>query len=782
MAKKNKELSPNKQQIYDFFQKNTQKPWHLQELQKQFKLKQRNALKDALEELVSEGKIIRTRRRTFGLPKEMNLIIGRLQITAGDYGFVIPEDSTIKDLFIAASNLAGAWDGDKVVAKVLNGKKNSERISGEILRVLERKHNTIIGTLEYSKGYAILRPDSNKIRERILLLPDSVGKLAAGSRLVAEMVWPEESNESQPFARVVEDLGKNIDPKVETRAVIVKYGLKDNFDQKTLEEVKAIPLAVDQSMLAGRSDLRKINCFTIDGADAKDFDDAISVERIKSSGKHGILRLGIHIADVSYYVAEGTSLDKEAKERATSVYLPNKVLPMLPEELSNGICSLKEAEDRLTLSVLIDISRSAEIKAVKFKETVINSKARLTYEQVENFAEGGRLPQGKRKLERDIALLIKLTQSLRKNRLSSGALDFNLDEARVEIDDDGKLQIKPIKANKARQLIEELMLLANKYVAREMTKLEIPALFRVHESPSFEKLQILQKALAKLGYLIDPENLAGDDLQKILQSVAGKSEAQLVNTLILRSLKQAHYDAKDLGHFGLAFENYLHFTSPIRRYPDLVVHRIIRAMLQHRLSPTIKERWRSDFPELGKYVSERERNAESAERDLSRFYQALWAKEHVAEKFDGLISGVTNFGVFVTLTNGVEGLIHISNLDDDYYEYLADSMMLIGRHNKHKFILGNKLEVKIAQSNPVQRQVDLLPAYMDMKHFENRIETKQANKKQITKEAKAKETKVTTKQKSASVKKKKPSSGTKRKEPAKPKPKKKRKRLVFGKK
>ena len=779
-------MAKNKQEntvdtIYEFFKNNSHKPWHVQELQKRLKLKERSELKKSLDSLVTQGKLIRTRRRTYGLPQEMNLTIGKLQITAGGYGFVIPEDSK-KDLFIPATALSGAWDGDKVVARANPSQKQNDRISGKIVRVLERKHSLVIGTLEYSKGYAILRPDSSKLRERILLEPESVGQLEAGVRIVAQMIWPEESDEKDPFAKVIEVLGNKIDPEIETKAVIIKYGLKDEFDPETKAEVKAIPSKIRET-IAGRTDLRKLNSFTIDGEDAKDFDDAISVERIKSSGSYGTVRIGIHIADVSYYVSEGTSLDKEALERATSVYLPNKVLPMLPEELSNGICSLKENEDRLTLSVMVDMKRSGEIVAVKFKETAINSKARLSYQQVEDFSEGGRLPQGKRKLERDIKLLLKLTQILRKNRLSHGALDFNLSEARVEIDDEGNLHIKPIKSSKARQLIEELMLLANKHVARELGKREIPALFRVHESPSLERLQSLEKALAKLGYKIDPEHLSSQDLQNILAQVVGKKEAQLVNSLILRSLKQANYRATDLGHFGLGFANYLHFTSPIRRYPDLVVHRVMKTLLQHRLSPTLKERWRSDFPELGKYVSEKERNAEAAERDLSKFYHALWAKENVGNKFTGIISGVANFGVFVTLPNGVEGLIHISNLDDDYYIFIEDAMMLAGKHSNRKFVLGSKLDIKIAYSNPVQRQVDLLPAYMDINSFKakdngsRRSSSASTNSKKSATKTNGKTRKPT--KAIAKPEKKPPTSKNKKKKPAKT-TKKKRKRLIFG--
>ncbi len=708
----------SKDQLYDFFKQHPEKPWHLQELQNRLKLSTRSPLRQVLTDLIDEGKLIRTRRRTYGLPQEMNLVLGRLQITSGGYGFVLSEKEGEKDLFIPVDALAGAWDGDRVVARP-NSSRDNGRVSGEIVRVLKRKHDRVVGTLEYSQGYAILRPDSTKLRERVLLLPDSVGKLPAGSRIVGKMAWPETTGERDPFAEVEEVLGGEADPETETRAVVIKYSLKDAFDDSTLKEAEAVPPTVTGEMMAGRTDLRGVNTFTVDGVDAKDFDDAISLERLDGRGPKGLLRVGVHIADVSYYVAEGTSLDREALERATSVYLPGKVLPMLPEQLSNGICSLVEGEPRLALSALVDISRDGEVKSVKFKETVIQSDARLTYDQVQMFVNGDdRLPQGKRKLERDLKVLVDLTQNLRQKRLEGGALDFDFTEAKVDVTEEGALELTPVKSNAARQLIEELMLLANRLVAQELSKRDIPALYRVHEDPSDEKILNLQRSLGRLGYVFEKAEASPQDLQDIIKKAAGKPEAQLVNTLLLRSLKQARYSADNLGHFGLAFDYYLHFTSPIRRYPDLVVHRVLRAMLQRRLSPTLKERLKSDFPALAEHTSERERTAEDAERDLTRYYHARWAKDHVGENFGGVISGVTNFGVFVALPNAVEGLIHVSQLDDDYYVYLEDSLMLLGKHSRRKFRLGDRLEVKILASNPVQRQIDLIPGYMELPEAE----------------------------------------------------------------
>ena len=721
----------DRDELFRFFVDHPERPWHIQDVQKHLKLSDRAELGQLLGGLVASGMLIRTRRRTYGLPKEMNLKPGRLQVTSGGYGFVILDEGG-KDLFVPADGLAGAWDGDRVMVRPNPLRGDNGRPGGEVVRILERRHNRVGGTLEYARGYAILRPDSPRLHERILLVPESVGQLEAGTRLIARMVWPEDSGERDPFGEVAEVLGRGEDPELETRAVIVKYDLKDAFDPDTLAEASAVPPTVTGEMMGGRTDYRHINTVTIDGEDAKDFDDAISVERLTGRGKDGLLRIGVHIADVSYYVAEGTSLDREARERATSTYLPGKVLPMLPEQLSNGICSLVEGEPRLALSALIDLTRAGEVRAVRFRETVIESDARLSYRQVQDFVDGGRLPKGKRRLEGDIRLLIKLTQNLRRSRQAQGALDFDLAETRVDVDTGGALHITPVRSNAARQLIEELMLLANRLVAQELNERDVPTLYRVHEGLNPERIQALQKGLGGLGYIVDLEHLEPQDLQRILIEAAGKPEAQLVNTLLLRSLKQARYSPDNLGHYGLAFENYLHFTSPIRRYPDLVVHRVLKAVLQHRLSPTLKERLRADFPDLAEQSSRRERLAEEAERDLTRYFHAWWAAEHRGETFDGVVSGVTNFGIFVSLPNAVEGLIHISHLDDDYYLFREASLTLIGRNTRKRYRLGDRLEVTISQSNPTARQVDLLLGRAELPRVETgEAETAQPRPKSL---------------------------------------------------
>ncbi|WP_245576143.1 ribonuclease R [Deinococcus murrayi] len=698
------------------------RPIHVRDLERTFtrqmldRLGGWRDLEALLDDLTRSGTVIRTRKRTYGLPEAMNLVRGRFQASAAGFGFVVP-DSGGEDFYVAPEHTLEAWNGDIVFVRMEGrgdggrggGPRRGQRGDGNprasVVRIVQRAYKQLVGTLEFSKGHPILKPDDHRARHRILLLPQGIEELHSGARVVAELYWPEQTGEDEVFGQVTRVLGEQDDPATETEAVIVKYGLRGEFPADVLEQANAIPTQIPPEALVGRLDLREFNIFTVDGRDAKDFDDAIHIQPTPE----GTFVVGIHIADVSHYVTEGSPLDKEAYARATSVYLPGRVLPMLPEHLSNGVCSLVPFEDRLTLTALVELSAEGDILRVQLAPSVINSKARLTYDEVQAYSEAtATLPEHARHLEGDLHLLLKMTSKLRQKRLREGSLDFKLREVKVDVGPGGRMELIPIREETARGMIEDLMLLANKVVAHELLQREIPALFRIHEEPTLQKFQEATNALARLGLSFPGGEPTPQAYQAVLKGVRGTGRESVVNTLLLRSMQQAKYAGENLGHFGLAFDEYLHFTSPIRRYPDLLVHRVLKGMLtgELRANSRAANELRARLPGMGEHTSERERAAAEAERDLTKYYQAKWAQEHLGESFPGHVSGVVASGLFVALENGVEGKLHISHLDDDYYIYLEDAQMLRGRSNGRIFRLGDPITVTISQVNPLARQID----------------------------------------------------------------------------
>ena len=683
------------------------RPMHVRDLERQLprgvreRLDQAGGIEDLLEGLVSGGELIRTRKRTYGLPEAMNLVRARFQASASGFGFAIPEAGG-DDYYVAQGATMEAWNGDTVLARPEGQARRGESPRATVVRILARAQQQLVGTLEFSKGYAILKADDSRARHRVLLLPGGTENVPAGARVVAQLFWPESTGEDEVFGRITRVLGETDDPETETQAVIVKYGLQAEFSPEALHEAQAIPAQIPAQALSGRLDLRDYHIFTVDGRDAKDFDDAIHIQ----GAPGGNFVVGVHIADVSHYVRAGSALDHEAYARATSVYLPGHVLPMLPEHLSNGVCSLVSGEDRLTLSALMEVSAEGDVVSVQLMPSVIRSQARLTYDEVQAYSEAtATLPDHARKVEGDLHLLLKLTSRMRQKRLREGSLDFKLREVKVDVDQEGNLQLIPIREETARGMIEDLMLLANKTVARYMLEKNAPALYRVHEEPTLGRFGEVSAALARMGIVLGEEPTP-QAYQEALKRVRGTPQETAVNTLLLRSLKQARYSAENLGHFGLAFEEYLHFTSPIRRYPDLIVHRALRATLSGEGQGQLMQELRAELPAMGEHTSERERAAAEAERDLTKYYQAKWAQAHLGERFTGFVSGVTSFGLFVSLENGVEGLLHISNLDDDYYVFLEDALMLRGRSGGRSYRMGDPVNITIAQVNPLGRQID----------------------------------------------------------------------------
>ncbi|GHF62164.1 ribonuclease R [Deinococcus metalli] len=699
------------------------RPLHVRDLERTFTRQMLDRIGDwrdlerMLDELTEDGQVIRTRKKTYGLPEAMSLVRGRFQASAAGFGFVVP-DSGGDDFYIPAEQTLEAWNGDIVLVRMegrgdtgnrggpRRGQKGDGSPRASVVRIVQRAYTQLVGTLEFHHGHPILKPDDHRARHRILVLPEGLEGLEAGARVVTELYWPESTGEDEVFGQVVRVLGAEDDPVTETEAVIVKFGLRGAFPPEVEAQANAIPAQIPEEALVGRLDLRSFNIFTVDGRDAKDFDDAIHIQPTPE----GNFVVGVHIADVSHYVQAGTPLDEEAYARATSVYLPGRVLPMLPEHLSNGVCSLVPNEDRLTMTALVELSAEGEILKVQLAPSVINSKARLTYDEVQAYSEAtATLPEHARMLEGDLHLLLKITTKLRQKRLREGSLDFKLREVKVDVGPDGRMELIPIREETARGMIEDLMLLANKVVARELIERSVPALFRIHEEPTLQRFQDVTNAIGRLGFSFPGGEPTPQAYQAVLKQVRGTNRESVVNTLLLRSMQQAKYAAENLGHFGLAFGEYLHFTSPIRRYPDLLVHRVLRGVLGGELragSRAVAE-LRAQLPGMADHTSARERTAAEAERDLTKYYQCKWAQEHTGESFPGTVSGVTASGLYVALENGVEGKLHISHLDDDYYVYLEDAQILRGRSKGRSYRLGDGVNVTIQAVKPLARQIDL---------------------------------------------------------------------------
>ncbi|GAA4017789.1 ribonuclease R [Deinococcus rubellus] len=698
------------------------RPVHVRDFERTFtrqgreKLGVRRDLAGLLEDLTRSGDVIRTRRHTYGLPEAMNLVRGRFQASSGGFGFVIP-DSGGDDFYIREGETLEAWNGDIVLIRPEGSSGGTERYNergrsgnrrndsprAAVVRIVNRAYSQLVGSLDHQQTYAFLKPDDHRARHRIMLMPGGTEGLPNGARVVTQLFWPEHTGEDEVYGEIVRVLGHEDDPATETQAVIVKYGLRDEFPPEVLHEADTIPTRLPDDALSGRLDLRDYHIFTVDGSDSKDFDDAIHIQ----ATPEGTFVVGVHIADVSHYVSPGTALDDEAYARATSVYLPGKVLPMLPEHLSNGVCSLVPGEDRLTMSAMMELSGDGEILSTTFTPSVIRSKARLTYDEVQAYSEAVATLQGDaRVLEGDLHLLLKITAKLRQKRLREGSLDFKLREVKVDVDKNGHMQLIPIREETARGMIEDLMLLANKAVAHFLLEKNVPTLFRIHEEPTLARFQDVTGAIGRMGLSFPGGQPTPQAYQAVLKAVRGTGQESAVNTLLLRSMQQAKYAGENLGHFGLAFAEYLHFTSPIRRYPDLLVHRALKAALSGPVSDRVRAELGTPLTEQGHHTSERERTASDAERDLTKYYQAKWAQEHLGESFEGRVSGVIASGLFVSLENGVEGRLHISNLGDDYYFYIEDASILKGRTNGRIYRIGESLDVTISGVNPLARQID----------------------------------------------------------------------------
>lgn len=701
-----------KEKIIVFMEDNSYSPLNAEELIGKMKIKGTDLTSfwTALEELENNGNIIKTRYKTYGLPTRMGLVVGRLQLTAKGFGFVIPDNKGDKpDVFIPPSALSGAMNNDRVMAR-LSGFRDADRPEGEIIRIIIHANTKVVGTFVPDKEFGFVVPDDKRIGRDIYIAKNNFHGARAHQKVVAEIiVWPE--NRRSAEGKVVEILGNVGDVGLEILSIIKQNDLPLEFPSEVMQAANKVPEKIKSSELKERLDRRDYTIITVDGEDAKDLDDAVYAEK---RGRDFFL--GVYIADVSYYVKAKSVIDKEAFDRGTSVYLVDRVLPMLPVALSNGICSLNEGVDRLTMSCEMVIDGSTGlVKEYKIRPAVICTDHRMTYTSVRKILVDADVEEETKYA--DVVPMLhtmeELCHILSAKRHKRGAIDFDLPEQKVILDEEKKpIEIRQRERSIAEQIIEEFMLAANETVAEHMSKQKWPFIYRVHALPDKTKMNDLARLLRTFSINMKVEDeMQPIDIQEALAQIAGKPEERLVSTVALRSLKQAVYQTENLGHFGLAAKYYTHFTSPIRRYPDLIVHRLLRKWLAN---PTLSDKQKGSLEQeletIALNSSVRERGAAEAERATVDLKKVEYMAGFVGEEFKGTISGVTSFGMFVELENGVEGLVHISSLTDDYYEYVEDKYSLVGEHLRKVYRLGDEVTIEVLQVNIPDRIVDFIMA------------------------------------------------------------------------
>ena len=660
-------------------------------------------LLNILDELISEGLIIRTKKKRYAAAVNMGFVKGKYVGTERGFGFVLTDGG--EDVFIPPDASNGALHGDIVLAKITMNATQSRRQEGAVVSVLSRSEKVLVGTFEKcgSAGFVVL--DDKKMGTDIYI-PEGEDKGASGGDKVIVTIINFDTKKRNPEGRITEVLGNRLDVGVDILSIIRQHGIREDFPKKVRAEAALVASYDINEEKENRADFTDRLIFTIDGEDAKDLDDAVEIEKLEN----GNFRLGVHIADVGHYVPRGSLLDKEAFLRGTSVYLVDRVIPMLPVELSNGICSLSQGEERLTMSVIMEIDDSGKVVSHEIIKSVICSKARMTYKDVSAIIDGDdKLREKYDYLTESIMLMRELKDILRKKRTRRGGIDFDFPEAKIKLDDSGRpIDIVKYELGESNHIIEEFMLVCNETVAEEMFFKEMPFVYRVHEEPDEDKLKDFASFVSDFGHFIKrPQGkVHPKEFQKLLDKIKGTPYERIISTVMLRSLMKARYSAENLGHFGLAARHYCHFTSPIRRYPDLVIHRIIADNLNGN---------ETDYEELLRFCvnaaensSEREISAMEAERDTDDLKKAEYMAERLGEVYTGIISSVTSFGMFVELENTVEGLVRMSDLDDDYYIYDEKKRQLIGEHTHKTYKIGDEVSIMVARADKETRQIDFV--------------------------------------------------------------------------
>jgi ribonuclease R len=656
--------------------------------------------------MVNERKIVRLDRRHYGLPPQEKVIIGRVQAHRAGFGFLIPEDSSFPDIFLSRREVKDLMHRDKV-ALHLSRKERGRKKTPRVIEVLERANRRVVGRYEEGPKWDRVVPDEQRLVQPIRIAKKASGGARKDQIVLAEITRYPDGMEG-PEGKVLKVLGDPGDPRLDSEIIIHKYDLPDEFPSSVLEEASMIPSAVQETRAGKRRDLRKIPFVTIDGETARDFDDAVAISREPG----GRLKLWVSIADVSHYVREDSALDQEAFRRGTSVYFPERALPMLPHALSTGVCSLNPEEDRLCMTVTLEFDRRGEVLQADFFPSLIHSHARLTYTRVKKILESDQPDPdtGPPGLYQDLQTMAALCRKLRARRMERGSIDFDLPEPEVILDVQGQIEeIVKRERHIGHQIIEEFMIAANEAVARFLDQRRAPSLHRVHDPPDPKKVEEFKEFVEHLGYPFAVKaKLHPRTFQKFLDRVRGKPEEKSVNFLLLRSMRQARYSESKPGHFALAAEHYLHFTSPIRRYPDLVVHRILKEVLQHGgLTERRTQRWQKKLPAIAEHSSQRERVAMEAEREIVDRKKVQFMRDKLGQEFNGYISGVVPFGVFVELEEFfIEGLVHLNRLPEDHYEFLEKKHTLVGRRLNRVFRLGDRVRVRVEAASLERRQVD----------------------------------------------------------------------------
>lgn len=690
--------------IYDFICDDFYVPMKLKELAilLQVPKDQRNELKKVMDALVADGKVSVTQKGKYvkGTAKQL---VGTYQAHARGFGFVTVEGQA-DDIFISEDDANGAFHMDQVEVVITKAPEGKRR-EGKIVRILSHGTVKLVGYFQKNKNFGFVIPDNDRFVKDIFVPLERSKGAVTGHKVVVELTSYGKDGK-KPEGKVVEIIGHVNDPGTDIMSIVKGYDLPVEFPEKVLNQAERVAKDVTSADMAGRMDIRSWRMVTIDGEDAKDLDDAISITK---EGEN--YQLGVHIADVTNYVQERSALDREAYERGTSVYLVDRVIPMLPHALSNGICSLNAGEDRLALSCIMTVNPKGEVIDHKIAETVVHIDQRMSYTSVKKILED-RDPEEMEAYKEFVPmfeLMAELAKILREKRHRRGSIDFDFPESKIMLNADGTpTEIRPYDRNTATKIIEDFMLLANETVAEDYFWQEIPFVYRTHDVPDEEKIQKLCTFINNFGHSMHVANkeVRPKEIQKLLAKVDGTPEGDFISRLALRSMKQAKYTPENTGHFGLAAQYYCHFTSPIRRYPDLQIHRIIKETLRGRMNENRMEHYESILPEVTKHASQMERRAEEAERETIRLKKAEYMEQHIGEVFAGVISSITKWGMYVELKNTVEGLIHVTNMHGDHYDYYEDRFEMIGEHTRRSYKLGQKVYVRVLDTDRLQRTID----------------------------------------------------------------------------